>query len=126
MERVDIELALTTPVSPDYQVHHVPKPMLPLGSDVVEDDVEEVLVIPDDHEEGEEDAVQMVAPVAVEGGKTMPIDVELLPLLPDIVKVEEEEVAQDQVAQLSNRTAVKKKASPCVVRRSRRLKFLKK
>ena len=68
----------------------------------------------------------MVAPVAVEGGKTMPIDVELLPLLPDIVKVEEEEVAQDQVAQLSNRTAVKKKASPCVVHRSRRLKFLKK
>ena len=102
------------------------KPVLSLGSDVVEDDVEEVLVIPDDHEEGEEDVVQMVAPVAVEGGKTMPIDVELLPLLPDIVKVEEEEVAQDQVAQLSNRTAVKKKASPCVVRRSRRLKFLKK
>ena len=68
----------------------------------------------------------MVALVAVEGGKTMPIDVELLPLLPNIVKVEEEEVAQDQVAQLSNRTAVKKKASPCVVRRSRRLKFLKK
>ena len=103
----------------------MPKPVLPLSSDVVEDDVEEVLVIPDDHEEGEEDAVQMVAPVAVEGGKTMPIDVELLPLLPDIVKVEEEEVAQDQVAQLSNRTAVKKKASPCVVRRSRGLKFLK-
>ena len=68
----------------------------------------------------------MVVPVAVEGGKTMPIDVELLPLLPDIVKVEEEEVAQDQAAQLSNRTAVKKKASPCVVRRSRRLKFMKK
>ena len=93
--------------------------------------MEEVLVIPDDHEEGEEDAVKMVAPVAVEGGKTMPIDVELLPLLPNIVNVEEEEVAQDQVAQdpvvqLSNRTAVKKKASPCVVRRSRRLKFLKK
>ena len=42
------------------------------------------------------------------------------------MKVEEEEVAQDQVAQLSKRTAVKKKASPCVVRRSRRLKFLKK
>ena len=130
-ERVDVELALPAPVSPDYQVRHVLKPVLPLGSDVVEDDVEEVLVIPDDHEEGEEDAVQMVAPVAVEGGKTMPIDVELLPLLPDIVKVEEEEVAQDQVAQdqaaqLSNRTAVKKKASPCVVRRSRRLKFLKK
>ena len=35
-------------------------------------------------------------------------------------------MAQDQVAQLSSRTAVKKKASPCVVRRSRRLKFLKK
>ena len=68
----------------------------------------------------------MVALVAVEGGKTMPIDVELLPLLPDIVKVEEEEVAQDQVAQLSNRKVVKKKASPCVVRRSRRLKFMKK
>ena len=68
----------------------------------------------------------MVASVAVEGGKTMPIDVELLPLLPDIVKVEEEKVAQDQVVQLSNRAAVKKKASPCVVRRSRRLKFLKK
>ena len=121
-ERVDVELALPAPVSPDYHVRHMPNPVLPLGSD----DVEEVLVIPDDHEEGEEDAVQMVAPVAVEGGKTMPIDVELLPLLPDIVKVEEEEVAQDQVAQLSNRTAVKKKASPCVVRRSRRLKFLKK
>ena len=73
----------------------------------------------------------MVAPVAVESGKTMPIDVELLPLLPDIVKVEEEvvaqdQVAQDQVAQLLNRSAVKKKASSCVVRRSRRLKFLKK
>ena len=100
-----------------------------MGSDVVEDDVDEVLVIPDDDEEGEEDAMQIVAPVAVEGGKTMPI--ELLLLHPDIVKVEEEEVAQDQVAQdpvaqLSNRTAVKKKASPCVVRRSRRLKFLKK
>ena len=121
-ERVDVELALPAPVSPDYLVRHVPKPVLPLGSDVVE----EVLVIPDDHEEGEEDAVQMVAPVAVEGGKTMPIDVELLPLLPDIVKVEEEEVAQDQVARLSNRMAVKKKASPCVVRRSPRLKCLKK
>ena len=35
----------------------------------------------------------MVVPVAVEGGKTMPIDVELLPLLLDIVKVEEEDVA---------------------------------
>ena len=109
----------------------MPKPVLPLGSDVVEDDVDEVLLIPDDPEEGEEDAVQMVAPVAIEGGKTMPIDVELLPLHPDIVKVEEEEVAQDQVAQdpvaqLSNRTAVKKKASPCVVHRSHRLKFLKK
>ena len=130
-EHVDVELALPAPVSPDYQVRHVPKPVLPLGSDIVEDDVDEVLLIPDDPEEGEEDAVQMVAPVAVEGGKTMPIDVELLPLHPDIVKVEEEEVAQDQVAQdpvaqLSNRTAVKKKASPCVVRRSRRLKFLKK
>ena len=68
----------------------------------------------------------MVAPIAVEDGKTLPIDVELLPLLLDIVKVEEEEVAQDQVARLSNRTAVKKKASPCVVRRSHRLKFLKK
>ena len=108
-ERVDVELALPAPVSPDYQVCHMSKPMLPL-----------------DHEEGEEDAVQMVALVAVEGVKTMPIDVELLPLHPDIVKVEEEEVAQDQVAQLSNRTTVKKKASPCVVRRSRRLKFLKK
>ena len=105
-ECVDVELAVPAPVSPDYQVRHVSKPVLSL-----------------DHEE---DAVQMVAPVAVEGGKTMPIDVELLPLLPDIVKVEEEEVAQDQVAQLSNRTVVKKKASPCVVRRSRRLKFLKK
>ena len=88
--------------------------------------MDEVLLIPDDPEEGEEDAVQMVAPVAVEGGKTMPINVELLPLHPDIVKVEEEEVAQDQVVQLSNTTVVKKKASPCVVRRSRRLKFLKK
>ena len=64
----------------------------------------------------------MVAPVAVEGGKTMPIDIELLRLHPDIVKVEEEEVAQDQVAP----AVVKKKASLCVVRRSRRLKFLKK
>ena len=88
--------------------------------------MDEVLVIPDDHEEGEEDAVQMVVPDAVEGGKIMPIDVEVLPLHPDIVKVEEEEVAQDQVAQLSNKTVVKKKASPCVVCRSRRLKFLKK
>ena len=70
-ERVDVELALPAPVSPDYQVRHVSKPVLPL-----------------DQEEGEEDVVQMVAPVAVEGGKTMPIDVELLPLLPDIVKVE--------------------------------------
>ena len=125
-ERVDVELALPTPVSPDYQVRHVPKPIPPLGSVVVEDDVEEVVPILDDHEEGEEDAVQMVAPVAVKGGKTMPIDVELLPLLPDIVKVEEEEVAQDQVAQLSKRTEVKKKTFTCVVRRSRRLKFLKK
>ena len=125
-ERVDVELALPAPINPDYQVPHVPAPVQPLGSDVVEDDVDEVLLIPDDHEEGEEDAVQMVAPVAVEGGKTMPIDVELLPLLPGIVKMEEEEVAQDQVAQLSNKTVVKKKASPCVVRRSRRLKFLKK
>ena len=108
-DRVDVELAVPVPVSLDYQVHHVSKPVLPL-----------------DHEEGEEDAVQMVAPVAVEGGKTMPIDVELLPLLPNIVKVEAEEVAQDQVAQLSNRTVVKKKASPCVVRRSCHLKFLKK
>ena len=90
----------------------------------MEDDVDEVLLIPDDPEEGDEDAVQMVAPVAVEGGKTMPIDVELLLLHPEIVKVEEEEVAQDQVAQLLNRMAVKKKASSCVVRRSRRLKFL--
>ena len=64
----------------------------------------------------------MVAPVAVEGVKTMLIDVELLPLHPDIVKVEKEEVAQDQVAT----AVVKKKASPCVVRHSRRLKFLKK
>ena len=55
----------------------------------------------------------------------MPIDVQLLPLLPVIVKVEEEEVAQDQVVQLSKRTAVKKKTSTCVVCRSRRLKFLK-
>ena len=121
-ERIDVELAIPAPVSPDYQVRHVSKPVLPFGSDVMGDDVEEVLVIPDDDEEGEEDAVQMIAPVAVEGGKTMPIDVELLPLLPDIVKVEEEEVAQDQVAP----AVVKKKASPCVVRRSRRLKFLKK
>ena len=68
VERVDAELALPAPVSPDYQLRHVPKPVLPLGSDVVEDDVEEVLVIPDDDEEGEEDAVQMVASVAVEGG----------------------------------------------------------
>ena len=79
-EHVDVELALPAPVSPDYQVRHVPKPALLLGSDVVEDDVDEVLLIPDDPEEGEEDTVQMVAPVAVEGGKTMPIDVELLPL----------------------------------------------
>ena len=122
MECVDVELGLPAPVSPDYQVRHVPKPVLPLGSDVVEDDVDEVLLIPDDPEEGEEDAVQMVAPVAVEGGKTMPIDIELLRLHPDIVKVEEEEVAQDQVAL----AVVKNKASPCVVRRSRRLKFLKK
>ena len=130
-ERIDVELAIPALVSPDYQVLHVPKPVLPLGYDIVVDDLDEVLLIPDDPEEGEEDAVQMVAPVAVEGGKTMPIDVKLLPLHPDIVKVEEEEVAQDQVAQdpvaqLSNKTAVKKKASPCVVRRSRRLKFLKK
>ncbi|EMS61564.1 putative mixed-linked glucan synthase 8 [Triticum urartu] len=69
-DRVDVELAVPAPVSPDYQVRHVSKPVLPL-----------------DHEEGEEDAVQMV---------------------------ESEEVAQDQVAQLSNRTVVKKKASPRV------------
>ena len=93
--RIDVELALPAPVSPDYQVRHVPKPVLPLGSNIMEDDVDEVLVIPDDDEEGEEDAVQMVVPVAVEGGKTMPIDVELLPLLPGIVKVEEDVVAQD-------------------------------
>ena len=101
VDRVDVELAVLAPVSPDYQVRHVPKPVLPLGSDVVEDDVEEVLVIPDDHEEGEEDDVQMVAPVAIEDGKTMPINVELLPLLPDIVKVEEEELTSSPLVAAS-------------------------
>ena len=56
-ERVDVELALPAPVSPDYQFRHVPKPVLPLGSDIVEDNVDEVLLIPDDPKEGEEDAV---------------------------------------------------------------------
>ena len=56
-DHVDVELALPAPVSPDYQLRHVSKPVLSLGSDIVEDDVEEVVVIPDDHEEGEEDAV---------------------------------------------------------------------
>ena len=92
-DRVDIELALPAPVSPDYQVRHVSVPVQPLGSDVMEDDVDEVLVILDDDEEGKEDTMQMVAPVAIKGGKIMPIDVELVPLLPDIVKVEEVEAA---------------------------------
>ena len=126
VKSVDVEIAVPAPVSPDYQVRHVTMPVQRLGFDIMEDDVDEVLVIPDDHEEGEEDAMQMVASVAVEGGKTMPIDIELLPLLPDIVKVEEEQVDQDQVVQLSKRTAVEKKDSPCVVHRSRRLKFRKK
>jgi len=98
VEHIYVELALPAPISPDYQVRHVSVPVQPLGSDVMEDDVDEVLVILDDDEEGKEDTMQMVAPVAVEGGKIMPIDVELLPLLPDIVKVEEVEAAQDQVA----------------------------
>ena len=68
-ERVDVELALPAPVSPEYQVRHMPVPVQPVGSDVVEDDVDKVLVIPDDDEEGEEDAVQMVASFAVEGGE---------------------------------------------------------
>ena len=74
-ERVDVELALPAPVSPNYQVRHVPKPALPLGSNIMEDDMDDVLVISDDHEEGEGDALQMVAAVAVEDGKAMPIDV---------------------------------------------------
>ena len=68
------------------------------------DTVEVLLVVlSDDEEEAEEDEIQMVAPVhnAREGDRDLPIDVEVLPDVPDIVKKElvEEEPKQDAAAE---------------------------
>ena len=86
-----------------------------------------LVVLSDDEEEAEEDEIQMVAPVhnAREGDRDLPIDVEVLPDVPDIVKKElvEEEPKQDAAAEPAR--IGKKRSSPVEVRRSERLKRLK-
>ena len=86
-----------------------------------------LVVLSDDKEEAEEDEIQMVAPVhnAREGDRDLPIDVEVLPDVPDIVKQElvEEEPKQDAAAEPAR--IGKKRSSPVEVRRSERLKRLK-
>ena len=86
-----------------------------------------LVVLSDDEEEAEEDEIQMVAPVhnAREGDRDLPIDVEVLPDVPDIVKQElvEEEPKQDSAAEPAR--IGKKRSSPVEVRRSERLKRLK-
>ena len=86
-----------------------------------------VVVLSDDDEEEEEDEIQMVAPVhnGREGDRDLPIDVEVLPDVPDIVKQElvEEEPKQDAAAEPAR--IGKKRSCPVEVRRSERLKRLK-
>ena len=76
-----------------------------------------------------EQEVQMVVPVAREGDKHHPIDVELLPDVPDIVKQEVEVVldlqAQVDVAVQPERKKKRKVAADMEVRRSERLQKLK-
>nr|XP_020178818.1 troponin T, fast skeletal muscle isoforms-like [Aegilops tauschii subsp. strangulata] len=76
-----------------------------------------------------EPEVQMVAPVAREGDKHRPIDVELLPDVPDIVKQEVEVVlalqAQAEVAAQPERKKKRKVAANMEVRRSERLRKMK-
>ena len=88
-----------------------------------DDDLKETVVISDDDTDADE--VVLVAPVAVVGGRNMPINVELLPdveLLPEEVKVEqEEEVKEPQ--QNKKKAPLKKEVKK--VRRSIRLQQLK-
>ena len=96
----------------------------------------EVIVLSDDEPEVKvaapvvpEPEVQMVAPVAREGDKHRPIDVELLPDVPDIVKQEVEVVlalqAQVDVATQPERKKKRKVAADMEVRRSERLQKMK-
>ena len=79
--------------------------------------VKETVVISDDDTDADE--VVLVAPVAVEGGRNMPIHVELLP---EEVKVgQEEEVKEPE--QNKKKAALKKEVKK--VRRSIRLQQLK-
>ena len=91
-----------------------------------DDDEVSVIVLSDDEEE-EENEIQMLAPVhnAREGDRDLPIDVEVLPDVPDIVKQElvEEEPKQDAAAEPAR--IGKNRSSPVEVRRSERLKRLK-
>ena len=84
-------------------------------------DLTEMVVISDD----DTNEVVPVAPAAVEGGRNMPIDAELLPnveLLPEEVKVEEEEEVKE--LEQKKKGAVKKELKK--VHRSIRLQRLKK
>ena len=96
----------------------------------------EVIVLSDDEPEVNvvapvvpEPEVHMVAPVAREGDKHHPIDVELLPDVPDIVKQEVEVVlalqAQVDVVAQPERKKKRKVAADMEVRRSERLQKLK-
>nr|APD15308.1 hypothetical protein [Triticum turgidum] len=76
-----------------------------------------------------EQEVQMVVPVAREGDKHYPINVELLPDVPDIVKQEVEVVlaleAQVDVIAQPDRKKKRKVAVDMEVRRSKRLQKMK-
>jgi len=76
-----------------------------------------------------EPEVHMVAPVAREGDKHRPIDIELLPNVPDIVKQEVEVVlaleAHVDVAAQPERKKKRKVAVDMEVRRSERLQKMK-
>ena len=126
----DFVLALPAPVNATYWDRQGPSVLF--GPDDDSDDessdeeVPEVVVLSDDEPE-----VQMVAPggAAVQGGRSVPIEVDDLPDLPEsaIIKqeVEEEEVAPAVQEVSKKKKAAVKRAAVLEVRRSERLKLLK-
>ena len=88
-----------------------------------------LVVLSDDEEEAEEDEIQMVAPVhnAREGDRDLPIDVEVLPDVPDIVKQEVVAEAEEEKVAAAAQEPEKTKKRPFAgeVRRSERLKHMK-
>ena len=85
-----------------------------------------LVVLTDDEEEAEEDEIQMVAPVhnGREGDRDLPIDMELLPDEPDIVKPEVVAEAQEEMVVAAVQKAEKPRKRPFAgeVHRSEHLK----